>query len=385
MAEQQLIDYIKKARQAGQQDSQNKNLLIKNGWTEVEINEAFLALDQLQSKPEPMPQIQEQVQSQAQPQFQPQHQVSGQAEIKTQPDKGAERTLTSSDNEKRTLAQPIENPMSQSQQYQPQETKSNMPRSRGGTFLILKLLIIFILLAIIGVAIYFVIMQQGFLKDAFKNVWPFSIETTQTPVVPNQTPADETTQKTLTSINLETNNIIVVPQEYDATKIAVVAFNEAGDEAVYCVPQKINYQISCFLNGQKLFDNQYSYKPYWIGFSPNNQRIIFLYYDSVKKQSFIFENMEEKERYAGIITSPMFSSDSQNFVFMVIGNDGKNFVVLDDKASAPHDKIYTIPKFTSDGRYLLYGVRDGQNILWVADETVKIGVLPDEATINEVE
>ena len=56
MAEQQLIDYIKKARGAKQSDDQSRALLYKNGWTEAEVGEAFAVID----KPQPQPQAQPQ-------------------------------------------------------------------------------------------------------------------------------------------------------------------------------------------------------------------------------------------------------------------------------------------------------------------------------------
>lgn len=44
MAEQQLIDYIKKTRGAGQDDEQTKTLLYQNGWSKEEVSEALLAV-----------------------------------------------------------------------------------------------------------------------------------------------------------------------------------------------------------------------------------------------------------------------------------------------------------------------------------------------------
>jgi hypothetical protein len=67
MAEQQLVDYIKKAQAAGQSDDQSRSLLTKNGWTAEEINDAFTAITgNVQTKPQP------QTQPQQQPQLQPQ-------------------------------------------------------------------------------------------------------------------------------------------------------------------------------------------------------------------------------------------------------------------------------------------------------------------------
>lgn len=44
MANQVVVDYIKKARQAGLPDDQIKSVLYKNGWTEADVNENFLAV-----------------------------------------------------------------------------------------------------------------------------------------------------------------------------------------------------------------------------------------------------------------------------------------------------------------------------------------------------
>ena len=68
MPEQQLVDYIKKARQMGQQDSQTKVLLSKNGWNDDEINEAVSAAGgekpTVQEQPLNQPQYQAQTQTQ---------------------------------------------------------------------------------------------------------------------------------------------------------------------------------------------------------------------------------------------------------------------------------------------------------------------------------
>jgi len=76
MAEQQLVDYIKKAKEAGQTDEQTRSLLFKNGWTENEVTDAFSALVV-------QPQVQAQVQTQPQTQAQPVAQV--QPKIQTNP------------------------------------------------------------------------------------------------------------------------------------------------------------------------------------------------------------------------------------------------------------------------------------------------------------
>ena len=140
-----------------------------------------------------------------------------------------------------------------------------------------------------------------------------------------------------------------------------------GDNAAYCAPKKIDNKIDCFLNNQKL-DNPYNYKPYWIGASPDGKRVVSLYLDPATKQSFVFENGKEGARYEGTITSPKFSDNSKSFIFVVMGKDNKNFVVLNVKSFAPHDKIYGIPTFSSDNKYVVYGARDGQDLFWVADK-----------------
>jgi len=100
MAEQQLVDYIKKAREAGQTDEQNKSLLYKNGWTTQEVSDAFAMIQpqaqpkpqaQPQAKPQPKPQPvaqakpQPQEQAQSKPQPQPQPQVVSQPKVEAQP------------------------------------------------------------------------------------------------------------------------------------------------------------------------------------------------------------------------------------------------------------------------------------------------------------
>ena len=104
MAEQQLIDYIKKAREAGQSDDQTKSLLLKNGWTDAEINDALAPLQpqvkpqpqvqpaavvmpKIEAQPENLPLVQAQPQVQTQPKVQPQVQAQpkAQPQVQTQP------------------------------------------------------------------------------------------------------------------------------------------------------------------------------------------------------------------------------------------------------------------------------------------------------------
>jgi len=138
MAEQQLIDYIKKAKLAGQTDEQTRNLLYKNGWTVDEVNDAMT--------PGGQPQAQAQPQQQPRPQPQPQAQVQPQAVA--QP---------------KVEAQPQAKPLVQPQtQYQPKTPtmgfQNNLPRERK-SHMGLKLLIVLIILIVLGGVAYFVAGQ----------------------------------------------------------------------------------------------------------------------------------------------------------------------------------------------------------------------------------
>ncbi len=313
----ELVDYIKKARQAGQQDQQTRQILLKNGWSNTEVDEALAFL-----RPQPQPQPQQyqrpaQPQPQARPQMQPQ-------------------------------AQPI--------------MDSKKMRRGGGRYFALKLVLsIIVILVLISAGVF------GFY--ALNSVDFFSLLNPLAVVEQNNPPAElgQEQQQAETPQNLISKNLALVPQEYDAAK-AFVAFSDAGDKTIFCAPLKTNdKKIACFENNQKLFDSPYAFKPYWIGASPNGQRIIMLFYDSATKKSFAFENGMEGPRYDGKMVYPAFSKDSQSFLFMVMANNGKNFVVLNDKPFAFYDKIFPVPQFSSDGKYIFYGARSGENILWVVD------------------
>ncbi|OGZ78501.1 MAG: hypothetical protein A2358_03070 [Candidatus Staskawiczbacteria bacterium RIFOXYB1_FULL_37_44] len=308
MAEPQLIEYIKKAKEAGQTDEQTRALLYKNGWTESETMNAFSAVNQERVQDGPT-------------QIQPMSQVK-------QPDQG----------EKTIEAQYEEKP------------------ARNSSSFVLKFLIILIVLAILGGGIYFALAQTKFLSTFFP------IKTA--PVVANNPVA--ATQKTPVTVFLATQKIATILQDYDITKLTVYSFNENGGSVAFCVPKKLDNKFDCFLNNQKL-NNPYNFKPYWIGDSPDGKRIISLYLDPATKQSFIFENNQEGIRYDGTITFPKFSANSQSFYYVVIGKDNKSFVVLDNKPGSSHDKIYGVPAISNDGKYIVYGARDGQDLFWVAD------------------
>ena len=189
MAEQQLIDYINKARDAGQTDDQTRNLLYKNGWTVAEVSDALASLNQPQPKPQPQPQPQ--IQPQPQPQIQIQPQVVSQPEP----------------------------------QYKPQSLEMDMPRtsSRGTLGVILKILIVLVIIVVLGGAGYLVAGQ--YLKLPYSNfLWNFSAAPNPQTVISNMladmknvksshtimqikvTATDNSSKKSLGGLTLDTNS-----------------------------------------------------------------------------------------------------------------------------------------------------------------------------------
>ncbi len=136
MAEQQLVDYIKKAKDTGQTDDQTRNLLYKNGWTEAEVSDAFALLGQSQPKTKPEFQAQTQVQPQTgagQPEIEVRSQVMNQSQPQTQPQ--------------------------YKPRVQPQIIQSDTPSIKGRSHLVTKLLMVLLVLFIIGGAGYFIAGQ----------------------------------------------------------------------------------------------------------------------------------------------------------------------------------------------------------------------------------
>jgi hypothetical protein len=381
MAEQQLVDYIKKARSAGQSDNQSRTLLRQNGWTEAEVNEAFLATNQNNTKPK-QPELESQSETFRgdQPNDQKtQHQISGQPDIKIQQEKP--RQPESQYSSPGPVDKPEKLPSFDAEEKVAAiQNSSRQIRQRNGSGLILKILVVILLFIIIGVGAYFAFAQGGSIQKALSKASSYFSPKIQPAVsVPSENNSKQT-QEIATPAILETINVTAISEDYDVSRITVAAFSQAGKVVVYCAPIKANpSQISCFLNNQKLLDNPFSYKPYWIGMSPDGNRVVFLYYDAARKQSFAYENGKEGTRFNGTITYPVFSTSGMSFAFMVMDNDGKNFIVADGKEFAAHDKIFTPPQFSSDSKYILYGARDGQNMLWVADEINLAQTLgPDE-------
>jgi hypothetical protein len=304
MVNQVVVDYIIKARQAGLPDEQIKSVLYKNGWTEADVSENLIAV----SMPE-----QESVINHSVP------------------------IQRASVEEK-----PVQN-------YIPKE----MHQEKKGHHLIFMASIILIsVIIILCTAGYFLFLS-------------FSAKTEITPVVVDNIENEIPEPKPIPL--LLTEKIITISQDYDASKISIVAFSNITKRVAYCAQQKDTAEIACFFGDEKL-SNAYSYKPYWIGISPDHKRVVFLYLDPIKRQSFVFEDGVESIRYDGTITFPKFSTDSQNFMYTVLGKNNKNFIVLNGNPGMLYDKIYNTPEFSSDNKYIIYGARNGQDLFWVADK-----------------
>lgn len=152
MAEQQLVDYVKKAKAAGQPDAQSRALLQKNGWSDAEINDAFLAVSQQSQQQAARPQPQIVQQQQARPVTQPQP------------------TAQPAQNQYRPQAQP-------QTQAKPQFAQSNVRERKGRP--ILGLLLVVIFLAIIGGGGYFALQYTGLLKDLMGNFSVVQVQNNQ--------------------------------------------------------------------------------------------------------------------------------------------------------------------------------------------------------------
>lgn len=132
MAEQQLVDYIKKAREAGQSDDQSLALLSKNGWTKIEVDDALTAL------------------SQSQPQLQPQ----AQAQPLSQPTFGSESITPAS-----VQTQDVQPQSTQSQPAQPQQNfkQPRVSQVKMGSNLVPKILMILAIVVVLGGGGYIVV------------------------------------------------------------------------------------------------------------------------------------------------------------------------------------------------------------------------------------
>ncbi len=176
MAEQQLVDYIKKAKQGGQSDEQSKALLLKNGWTEAEVSDAFAVLSQPQGRP------QTQVQTQAQAQVKPQSTAQTQPQYQPQP---------------RVQQQPQTRPAQNN-------VMDNMPKIKSGSHLILKLFIVLIIVVLLGGAGYFVGGQYLNLpySDLFSNIFAPKPETVISKMMTNMSDVKTIQSNIQGSINI---------------------------------------------------------------------------------------------------------------------------------------------------------------------------------------
>ena len=144
MAEQQLIDYIKKAKAAGQSDDQSRVLLSKNGWTEQEVSDAFAEINQ--PAEEVLAQQPEQPQTQTQPQVEPQV---------------AQNTVEETKIEIRQQPVVTKEPQAEPQnQPQPQAAQNNMQvLQKRNSHMVIKLVMVLIILVVLGGIGYFVAGQ----------------------------------------------------------------------------------------------------------------------------------------------------------------------------------------------------------------------------------
>lgn len=148
MAEQQLIDYIKKTRQAGQTDDKTKSLLKQNGWSDQEVNEAFSAVAGA-SQPQ-----QQQREPKVEPQNQPKIQYYQQAKPQEQQPQQQPRYQR---------PQPQAQPQLKSQQ---QVQQSYMPQSRSSHTGLKIFVVLLILLVLCGAGAAYVIMTGIYTPSA---------------------------------------------------------------------------------------------------------------------------------------------------------------------------------------------------------------------------
>ena len=177
MAEQQIVDYIKKARDAGQSDDQSKSLLLKNGWTDAEISDAVISLGQPTAQPEPEPQAEPQPQA-----------VVSQPEIEVQPEVVSQ-------------PQPQAQPQAQPVQF-------DMPRTKK-SHLFIKLLMVLIIVVVLGGVGYFVAGQYISLpfSDILLNIFSPSPTTVINKMVVNMQSVKSSHMVAQETANVTNNNV----------------------------------------------------------------------------------------------------------------------------------------------------------------------------------
>lgn len=206
MVEQQLIDYIKKAKGAGQDDGQTRNLLYKNGWTVDEVDEAFMLLAQPQTKlqpepaqpqPQPRPQIQTQQPRVQQPQnvYQPKVEAQPQVAIQ-QPEPRVQQP--------QPQPQPQPRPQPQPQTQQPKEMPQREMFYKNKSHTLLKLLMALIVIFILGGAGY--IFAGKYINLPYTNLfWNLFAPNPQT-VINNMLAIQNSAKAYHTNIQGEINN-----------------------------------------------------------------------------------------------------------------------------------------------------------------------------------
>ena len=156
MVEQQLIDYIKKAREAGQQDFQTKSLLLKNGWSDSEVNEALTAT--ISATP------QSSLTPQTQPKAQPQQSQTQSQQTTSQPQV---QQPTSQPQQSQQIAQ---------QRFRPTQQPSVSTQRSGsgiGGLLIAIIIIVFVIILLLGGGFVYILHSK-----IYNPLWnPFSAST----------------------------------------------------------------------------------------------------------------------------------------------------------------------------------------------------------------
>lgn len=120
-------------------------------------------------------------------------------------------------------------------------------------------------------------------------------------------------------------------------------------------------------------------KHYWIWtepvFSPDGKRVAYVAgEDEINTRLIVVDNVGGKHYDSVLIQQlPVFSSDSKKIAYIAIEYDGHGdeydvsaFVVVDGTERKKFDFIWN-PVFSKDGKYITYGARKGNELLWVVD------------------
>ena len=214
-AEPQLVEYIQKAKEAGQTEELTKALLLKNGWTTAEVGEALLAISQTQPSvaQQPQPQPQPQVQTQPQVKIPDEKPVS---EIRVEPEREPAAAV-------QQPAQPVQQPQVQNPTVQYQNPTSY------NSHLFLKLFVVLIILLVLGGAGVFVFLN-------------FSNKLTPTKAVANMV----SNMKNLKSYNAKTTTQIGITDS-TGTKISDVAITSSSQNDISSasnIKKDVNFTVN---------------------------------------------------------------------------------------------------------------------------------------------